>query len=157
MHKRAYFESDWGAGWPELKWLERYFLTSAGRRQFFEEGNDSWGLTAQGVDGSDLMQPNNGRIDINLTILGNPKLGVLLCHQKWGGGLKQTYYSKGDLMRLGEWVTTVHGDRMPIGLFIPFESAWTAVRQFIEANGALPTGIVWVGDGDLPRTAFPAS
>jgi hypothetical protein len=46
---------------------------------------------------------------------------------------------------------------MPIGLFIPFESAWTAVREFIEANGALPTGIVWVGDGDLPRTAFPGS
>jgi hypothetical protein len=67
-----------------------------------------------------------------LTIVGNPRHGVLLQYVKAGAGRRDVYYSKGDLKRLREWVETKHGDLMPIGLFIPFEQAWSAVKEFIE-------------------------
>jgi hypothetical protein len=49
----------------------------------------------------------------------------------------------------------VHGDIMPIGLFIPFENAWTAVKEFMERDGAFPESIAWVAANDLPDDAFP--
>jgi hypothetical protein len=156
MRKYTYFDTLDGPGWPDGRWLERYFLTAAGQRQFFASGNDSWGLSAEGVDGTNHLQPNRGRIDINLTILGNADHGVLLFYRKWGGGVRQTYYSKGDVKRLFEWVTTAHGDRMPVGLFIPFETAWKAIKQFMEIKGALPTSIDWLSDKEIPAAAFPA-
>ena len=84
MRKRTYFDSYWGDGWPELKWLAPYFLTAAGRRQFFSGGNDSWGLSADGVDGTENLPPFKGRVDIELMIQGNPQLGVILCYLKLG-------------------------------------------------------------------------
>jgi hypothetical protein len=135
--------------------LARYFLTAAGRRQFFESGNDCWGLNTEGSDGTEHLHINTGRIDIHLTIVGHPDLGVLLNYRKWGGGLKDTYYSKGDQRRLLEWIRTMHGDLMPIGLFIPWDIAWKAVKEFIEIDGALPKSIEWVADRDLPPEVFP--
>ena len=155
MHKRTYFTTYWGAGWPDPKWLARYFLTSVGHHQFFESGNDSWGLTAEGVDGTEHLQPTKGRVDVDLTILGNLDHGILLNYRKWGGGLVQSYYSRGDLKKLFEWVTTVHGDRMPVGLYVPFETAWKAVKEFMENNGALPNSIEWISAKDIPTAAFP--
>jgi hypothetical protein len=98
---------------------------------------------------------NTGRIDIHLTIVGHPDLGVLLNYRKWGGGLKDTYYSKGDQRRLLEWIRTMHGDLMPIGLFIPWDTAWKAIKEFIEIDGALPKSIEWIADRDLPPEVFP--
>ena len=50
---------------------------------------------------------------------------------------------------------TAHGDKMPIGLFIPFETAWKAVKEFMECDGALPKSIEWIAGGDIPDDAFP--
>ncbi len=110
MKKRTYFDTHDGPGWPDKAWLEPYFLTTAGRRKFFESGNDSWGLKAYGVGGTNHLLPHTGRIDLDLTILGNPEHGVLLCYQKSGSDGMETHYSKGDLQRLHEWVKTMHGD-----------------------------------------------
>src|SRR5262249_39730062 len=156
MRKRTYFDTYWGDGWPQIEWLEPYFLTPAGRRKFFEGGNDSWGLKADGIDGTEHRQPFKDRIDIDLTILGHPDLGILLFYHKTGGGFSQAYYSEGDMRRLHEWVRTVHGDRMPIGLYIPFETAWKAVKEFVESDGSLPQSIEWIAARDLPDDAFPS-
>jgi len=155
MKKSTYFDTFNRRGWPETKEFERYFLTSTGWHKFFESGNDCWGLSAEGVDGTEHLHTNTGRIDIHLTLLGHLDLGVLLNYRKWGGGLKDTYYSKGDLRRLHEWVKTKDGDLMPIGLFIPCDTAWKAVKEFIEIDGALPKSIEWVADRDLPPEVFP--
>jgi Immunity protein Imm1 len=155
MRKRVYFGEFDGRGWPLPEQLQRYFLAPHGQRWTFEGGNDSWGLTAEGVDGTEHLEANKGRIDVDLDMWGHPDLGVLLIYSKWGGGLKQTYSSKGDLRRLREWVRSLHDTPLPVGLFIPFEQAWKAVKEFIETDGQLPRGIEWVANRDLPPNTFP--
>jgi Glycosyl hydrolase 108 len=81
--------------------------------------------------------------------------GVLLQHVKAGGRRRDVHYSKGDLKCLLEWARTKHGDLMPIGLFIPFDQGWTAVKEFIETDGALPQNIAWIAEDDIPPDAFP--
>ena len=49
----------------------------------------------------------------------------------------------------------LHNDPLPVGLFIPFKSAWLAVKEFIETDGALPKSIEWVANKDLPAGTFP--
>jgi hypothetical protein len=142
-------------GWPRPSDLELYFLAPRGQRWTFESGNDSWGLAAEGVDGTEHLPIDNGRVNLDLTMLGSPDHGVLLHYHKWGRGVAEAYYSKGNLDWLREWVRTMHGDLMPVGLFIPFETAWKAVKEFIEKDGALPTSIAWIAGRDLPAGAFP--
>jgi hypothetical protein len=156
MRKRTYFLDFADEGWPDLKLLEPYFLTASGRKQLIRNGNDSWGIKVHGVDGTENEKPYYGRIDIDLTIQVNPQLGVLLCYLKTGDGRGASYYSKGDMSRLHEWVRSTHDDRLPVGLFIPWEKAWLAVKEFIERDAALPTSIEWVAAKDLPPNTFPA-
>lgn len=155
MKRRIYFDVFDGPEWPAPKKLERYFLAPPGQRWTFETGNDSWGIDAEGVDGTEHLEANKGRIDISLEMWGNPDLGVLLIYSKWGGGHKQTYTSKGDLRRLRELVRSLHNTPLPVGLFIPFETAWKAVKEFIQTDGELPKCIEWVANRDLPPNTFP--
>ena len=135
--------------------MERYFLAPPGRRWFFETENDSASLTAEGVDGTEHLEADKGRINVDLDMWGNPEHGVLLIYSKWGGGLKQTYSSKGDFARLREQVRSMHDTVLPVGLFIPFDKAWTAVKEFIETDGKLPKSIEWIANRDLPPNTFP--
>ena len=155
MEKSTYFASRPSTGWPDPKDLERYFLAPLGQRWFFETGNDGAVFTAEGVDGTEHLTVNKGRIDIRLEMWGNPNLGVLLIYSKRGGGYRDTFSSKGDLSRLREWVRSTHDTPLPVGLFIPFEMAWKAVKEFIETDGALPQSIEWIANRDLPPNTFP--
>ena len=155
MRKDMYFASRRSEGWANPKELERFFLAPPGQQWFFETENDSGGLKAEGADGTEHLEANKGRIDIDLAMWGNPDLGVLLIYSKWGGGLKQTYSSKGDLSRLRELVRSTHDTPLPVGLFIPFEEAWKAVKEFIETDGKLPRSIEWIANRDLPPNTFP--
>jgi len=94
-------------------------------------------------------------VDVDLTIIGHPDLGILLFYLKTGAG-RGAYYSKGDLTRLREWVKTAHDDRMPVGLFIPFDKAWKAIREFMERDAALPQSIAWLNETNLPKGTFPS-
>ena len=118
-------------------------------------GNDSAGFDAQGVDGTQHLPANQGRIDVRLTMWGHPVHGVFLMYEKHGGGHRETFSSKGDLRRLGELVRSLHDTPLPVGLFIPFETAWKAVKEFIETDGALPKSIEWIANRDLPPNTFP--
>jgi hypothetical protein len=155
MEKWMNFPAFHGPGWPSPSQLEHYFLTSSGRREAFEIGNDCWGLSGIGVHGTENLPPGKGRINLGLTILGDPDHGVLLHYRKGGGVYKDSFYSKGDLTRLREWVETAADDLFPVGLYIPFETAWKAVKEFIETDGQLPKSIEWVAGDDLPADAFP--
>lgn len=155
MRKSTYFASRASDGWPEPKELERYFLAPRGQRWFFETGNDSAGLLAEGVDGTEPLEFGKGRIDIELAMWGHPDLGVLLIWSKLGGGSRLMYSSKGDLSRLREWVRSTHDTPLPVGLFVPYETAWKAVKEFIETDGELPKSIEWIANRDLPPNTFP--
>jgi hypothetical protein len=155
VKKRIYFDAFDGPGWPDPKQLQHYFLAPPEKRWTFNTGNDSWGLDAQGVAGTEHLEPNNGRIDISLDMWGHPTLGVLLIWSKWGGGYKETYSSKSDLSRLREWVRSAHDTPLPVGLFISYETAWKALKEFIDTDGELPKSIEWVANRDLPPNTFP--
>jgi hypothetical protein len=156
MKKESYFASKPNEGWPKPKDIEHYFLGPLGERWFFETGNDSASFTLEGAEGTGhLARGKGGRIDINLFIYGHPKFGVLLSWQKWDGQRLRTYSSKGDLKRLRELIRTTHGDPMPVGLYVPYETAWKAVKEFLENDGVLPKSIEWVDDEDLPENTFP--
>ena len=80
----------------------------------------------------------------------------MLIYQKSGAlDFRDAYTSRGDLNRLGEIVRTLHDDRLPVGLFIPFPKAWLAVKEFMETEGQLPKSIEWVRNTDLPPNTFP--
>ncbi len=148
LHARAR-DGQTRKSWSIIFWPRR------GHRWFFETRNDSGSLTAEGVDGTEHLEENKGRIDIDLQMWGHPDLGVLLIYSKWGGGLKLTYSSKSDLRRLREWVRSTHDTPLPVGLFIPFEQAWKSVKEFIETDGQLPKSIGWLANRDLPPNTFP--
>lgn len=155
MRKRIYFDVFKGPGWPQPKQLEKYFFASKGQEWSYHGGNDSWGLHAEGADGTEHLEERKGRIDLHLEMWGKRGLGVLLIYSKLGGGHGQIFSSKGDLNRLREWVRTLHNDPMPIGLYVPFETAWKAVKEFIETDGQLPKSIEWIANSDLPPNTFP--
>ena len=154
MKKSTYFDTYVGPGWPDTKWLAPYFLTDTGRRAAFDEDTDSWALRIDGLEGTGQLPQFNGRVDLVLTIIGHIDHGVLLCHQKWGpNGIG--HYSIADRSRLHEWLETKHGDLKPVGLFIPFEAAWRAVKEFVESDGMLPKSVPWIAVPDIPPGAFP--
>ena len=155
MQKDASFDSFSGAAWPSLKFLQPYFLAPKGKEWFYAHGNDSAGFSIYGLNGTENLAPFKGRIDLHLTLWGNPEYGVYLFYQKYGGGFGEAMHSKGDLSRVGEWVRTLHGDAMPIGLYLPFAEAWQAVKEFIESDGELPKSIAWISAEDLPNNTFP--
>jgi hypothetical protein len=155
MKKRTYFDSDDFKGWPDPQKLRPYFFAPFGEEWFHTGGNDGALIEAEGVDGTDDLQPNTGRVDLRFWMCGIPRLGVLLSYDKIGGGLRESYCSKGNLKRLNEWVRNLHNTPLPVGLFIPFDAAWHATKELIETNGKLPRCIEWIADNDLPPGTFP--
>jgi hypothetical protein len=156
MKKSTYFDALPRDGWPEPKQLERFFVAPKGREWSYRGGNDSWGLDAQGLYGTE-EKDRKDQVSVHLYMVGNPEHGVTLQYSKWDGRTKKkyTYHSKGDLTRRREFVRSLHGTPLSIGLFIPFGQAWNAVKEFMETDGELPTSIAWVPGQELPPGIFP--
>jgi hypothetical protein len=156
MRKETYFASRLWDGWPDPDELKSYFLAPPGQRWFFETRNDSAGLSVEGVEGTDHFGPTDKRrIDIHLSMWGHPEHGVLLIYKKIGGSYGEVYSSRGNPSRLKEHVRSLHDTLLPVGLFIPFEDAWLAVKEFIETDGDLPKSIEWIANDKLPWGTFP--
>lgn len=156
MKKRTYFDEYDHQGWPDPRDLKPYFFGPPGQEWFHTDGNDTAGLSAKGLYGTENEDHLSGRrTDLDLYIYGIPNLGSLLIYHKYGGGHQETYTSKGDMSRLKEWVRNLHNDQLPVGLFIPFPDAYEAVKEFIETDGELPKCIEWVANKDLPPGTFP--
>lgn len=159
MRKSAAFHTYWGQGWPEPEWLKPYFLDRPPSSVWaFGEGGDSGAsFSAEGLYGTEPLTPKTGRVDVTLYVQGNPEHGVCLQYNKWDGriGRKFGYNSKGDLNRLREYVRPRHATVIPVGLFIPYPTAWRALKEFIERDAELPQSIEWIADKDLPPNTFP--
>lgn len=154
MRKTANFNRHWGRGWPEPRAIERYFIGKQSDPWFSETRGDSAMFSLEGLEGTDHLLPHEGRKDIRLSMWSHAVHGLLLMYEKTGDDFPDIYYSKGDLSRLREWVRTLHGDPMPVGLFIPYERAWVAVKEFLETDGARSSGIEWISAEDLPPNTF---
>ncbi|NVN87026.1 MAG: hypothetical protein HXX15_13175 [Rhodopseudomonas sp.] len=157
MWKRVYFDEFFGDFWPSLDQLRPYFLLPPGQRWFFDSGNDGAVLSAGTGEYTGDPVARRAQDKVDFYINGHPTHGVLLFYRRWDGRhqKQQGFYSRGDLTRLNEFVRTLHDDRLSVGLFIPFEQAWNAVKEFIETDGALPTSIAWIASRDLPPEVFP--
>jgi hypothetical protein len=155
VKKDCYFPDFNDPAWPAPDKLKKYFL-DRGRLWISPGGNDNWGLEVQGLYGTDAL-PQSESVNVNLIMTGSPDHGVTLHYAKWDGRIqhKDTYVSRGDLSRLGRFMYSLHGDPYSLGLFISFEAAWKAVKEFIERDGELPTSIAWVAVRDLPAETFP--
>jgi hypothetical protein len=155
MGKTAYLDAELTWEWPKPEEIEHYFLAPPDEHEFFDADAAEGFFQKEGAYDTEHLQPNEGRIDIRLMMWTDPDLGVLLIWSKWGGGHTEVFSSKGDLSRLREFVRTSQGDPMPVGLYIPFEKAWMAVKEFLETDGELPKSVEWVANADLPRNTFP--
>jgi hypothetical protein len=154
MRKESYFHDFNGPGWPTPDELKKYF--SADGKLWASHGNDNWGMGVEGLYGTAAL-PQRYSVNAKLGMTASPVHGVMLNYDKWDGRIqrKDSYVSKGDLSRLGRFMYSLHGDPLSLGLFIPFEEAWKAVKEFIERDGELPTSIAWVAVKDLPAETFP--
>jgi hypothetical protein len=141
-------------GWPDPTELKPHFFSLHGP-YWFDGRGDTAAFWGKGADGTEHLPLGKGRIDIKLLMWRNADLGVLLVYSKWGGGYKDMFSSKGDLSRLHEWIDSSDGDSLPVGLFVPIEAAWRAVKEFIETDGELPKSIAWIANRDLPPNTFP--
>jgi hypothetical protein len=156
MYKHSYFNSTNFEGWPNPAEVAPFFLGPS-PRWFTTGGNDGGMFTAEGVDGSAHLPKFAGRIDLYLRMDGFPDRGVMLMYHKFGigTGIGEARFSKGDQSLLRQHVRTLYGSFVPLGLIIPFEQAFPAVKEFLENDGRLPKSIAWVHSNDLPEGTFP--
>jgi hypothetical protein len=157
VRKNCYFHDYHGPFWPSPDQLKKHFLALGGHLWVSPGGNDNWGLGAEGLYGTAAL-PHRESVNVELRMTGSPDHGVMLDFARWDGRIQRwdSYFSKGDLSRLGRFMYSLHDDPYSLGLFIPFEEAFKAVKEFIESDGELPTSIEWVSGKDLPPETFPA-
>jgi hypothetical protein len=156
VKKNISFDRFIGDQWPPVDQLQPFFLAPKGQEWSYLGGNDSWGMSVKGLYGTAGL-PEIDQVKVILFMFGNPDLGACLLYDKWDGRIRHpySYAPKGDRSRLGEFVKTLHGTPLSVGLFIPFPVAWKAVKEFMETDGELPTSIEWIATRDLPRGTFP--
>ena len=91
-----------------------------------------------------------GRIDIELAMWGHPRPWRSADLVQAGRRLQADVQLEGRL-EPPSGVGSQHSRyAMPIGLFVPYETAWKAVKEFIETDGELPKSIEWIANRDLP-------
>ena len=156
MKKRTHFGELGGPGWPEPRMLERYFLDPSGDAWPHEHGNDSWGLSAEGLYGTDGFPDKDDGVSVYLSMTGYPELGVSFGYARWDGRTRKKidYQSIGDPQKEREVVYTMQGDPMSVGSFVSYADAYQVVKEFIETGGELPTCIKWGPGSDIPQEAF---
>jgi len=156
VRKNISFDRFIGDRWPSTSQLEPFFLAPKGQEWSYLGGNDSWGMKVEGLHGTAGL-PEIDQVKATLFMIGNRDFGVYLQYDKWDGRIrhKYSYVPKGDLSRIREFVKSLHGTELSVGLFIPFPVAWKAVKQFMETDGGLTTSIEWIASRDLPSETFP--
>lgn len=157
MRKLAFFDTLWAADWPSVEYLEPYFRDTTRRAKFFADGHDGGSFSAEGMYGTGDLVPRDRQINSRLFFVANPEHGIMLGYSKWDGRTrhKDDRSSRGDPSRLRQFMISVHGTSLSLGLFIPFEAGWHAVKEFIQTEGELPASIAWVANDDLLPGTFP--
>jgi hypothetical protein len=157
MRKSCLFGDFDGPYWPTPEQLQKYFLGPSAKQQWpFPRHYDTGMLEGVGLYGTEHL-PDDQPVTVQLSVNGNPAAGAMLQYTRWDGRIRRrvAYNSRGDFNRLRKFVRNTEGFLLSKGLFIPFETAWKAVKQFIEADGELPTNIEWIARHKLPPGTFP--
>ena len=152
MKTVVFFGDLWNTEWPTIEWLEPHFRAPPGGVSPLQAHKRGGRFEIKDNEGA---QFNNRPVDITLILIADPKYGLLLDFRRSIGEEREFFVSKGNLQRRLEWVQTPQGTPLSIGLFVPIENGWAAVKQFIESKGALPTAIEWMAAADLPSDTFP--
>jgi hypothetical protein len=152
MKTVAYFGGLWGEDWPSVEWLEPHFHAPPGGVSPLQARRGGGRFE---IDEEGHVATGDRRISAKLLLFADPKYGLLLDLRRSVDGMRESFVSKGNLQRRLEWVKTPQGTPLSIGLFVPIETGWAAVKQFIETKGAQPTAIEWVSEQDLPSDTFP--
>ena len=84
MKKHIYFDRFRGNFWPRASELKPYFFSQSGQEWFYTGGNDTAGLSLEGVEETEHLDFGRGRKDIILSMWGNPIHGVLMIYEKRG-------------------------------------------------------------------------
>jgi len=155
VRTRCYFDKLWGDEWPATSWLEPYFRAPQGQPTPIQSQTGGGNFRIEGVDGTEHLDRENGRIDIELLFWTHPELGATLLYQKSGGGQFDRYHSKGDLRRRLEWTQSPQGTPLSVGLFVPIDEAWRVLKDFVETRGLRSAAIDWISSRDLPADTFP--
>lgn len=153
MRKRIYFDVFDEPRWPSAVQLRKILN---GRSWSYLGENDSWGLSISGLYGTDRL-PSKDAVNVDLSMIGNPLHGTTLEFRRWDGRIQrpETYYCRGNIEKLHEFIRSLHGTPLSLGLFIPFDRAWKAITEFMENDGELPKCIEWIGAHELPASVFP--
>jgi hypothetical protein len=154
MKKTCNFDHLPRMAWPIPSELKRYFEAPDGNAWPQTSGNDHWGLRV-----FPDMDPNEPGLRItdkgtHLELVGIPGYGVFVYWWRVSDGPTVRFYSKADPSKFHLQVRSLHSDAWPLGMFIPFATAWLAVEDFIIGNGARSTRIEWVNANDLPPNTF---
>lgn len=152
MRKECLFGDFDGPYWPTPVQLQKYFLGPAAKQQWpFPGYYDRGYLCAYGLHDTGHL-PDDQAVTVQLNVIGNSTAGAMLQYSRRDGRIPQrvTHNSKGDFSRLREFVRGTDGFLVSVGLFIPFETAWQAVKEFIESDGEMPTSIEWINRRALP-------
>ena len=157
MRKEASFDKHWGDGWPDPERVKKCLLDPAVRTRLYERGRDGGSFSIDGLYGTEGLPARGGLVAVTLYMHFNPEYGIDLQYSKWDGRIQraETFHSRGNLDRLGQFVHSQHGTPLSLGLFIPFEQGAAAVQQYLESEGELPSVIRWINGRDLPPETFP--
>lgn len=157
IKKEAAFDDYWGNGWPDISVVEQGLSDPEKLARLFAKGRDGACFSIEWIYDKTNSAPQSELVGATLYMHMNPDHGIKLQYSKWDGriGEKKTYHSKGDLVRLKQFVRSFHRTPLSIGLFVPFEMGRKAVKEFLETDGALPRSIDWVSDDELPSEVFP--
>ena len=111
MRKEAAFDNHWGDGWPDPEYVKKCLLDPAVRARLYERSRDGGSFSIDGLYGTEGLPARGGLVAVTLYIHINPECGIKLQYSKWDGRIQQaeTYHSRGNLDRLGQFVLSQHG------------------------------------------------
>jgi hypothetical protein len=157
MRKEGSFDTHWGDGWPDLATVEACVTDPVRRSQMLARGADGGCFSIEGLYGTENLAPRAGLVSATLYLFLSAEHGAMVLYSRWDGRIQKqaSWNSKGDLSRLGQFVRSFHDTPLSLGLFISFENAWLAIKEFMLTEGELPTVIEWVATEDLPPETFP--
>jgi hypothetical protein len=159
VRKQASFNDYWGNGWPDISTIECCLGDPDKRAQFFAEGHDGGCFSVEWISKNQNQKPELKLAGATLFLHVHPDSGIKLQYSKWDRreGEKKTFHSKGNVRRLKEFVRSLHGTPLSLGLFVPFELGIRAVKEFMRTEGELPQDITWISDNELSSDVFPDS
>jgi hypothetical protein len=139
--------------WTDPSKIEHFFLDPRQRELLFLDREGGGVFSIEGLEGTEGLSSEAERVNARLYLAMLPQHGATISYHHWDGRIRKKieFHSKGNLERINEYVRSFQGSPMQLGLFVPYEAAWNAVKEFMEGDGGPPTSIEWVGGASIPQ------